>query len=339
MDKAVLEAIAQRISNKKVDPNFIFLGKDGYESEPLDNANYHQIAEPESTTVAFVDGGNAELASGSNFSLQFIRTCAVIVQDKKRVRVERQECFCLVQAAQKDGSLKYTVELFGLNDLSVPAIDLYETSLSEGHKRVEPARVAELVRVLAEHKQATKVIENLPNNSFLVRDGDLKAHTLYEQNALREVFEKARMQGVTVAGLSKTTNMLTDTGHSAIPILLNMAQDLKWYYYPIATSTRQDHQACVAVAKLHPSSLHAFRVDLWDQQEPLLGQLMAVLASQSQDAAFLGYPYGLIEADRFAKVREEEKSYLRIRSELVLGSALKQELLSRDGHDHLNKAV
>jgi hypothetical protein len=339
MEKDVLKNIAENISPQNVHAKYIALGKEGYEPVEFSVENYHEIPKGEQCSIAFVDGGNAELAKGPNFSLQYVRACAVVYENGKRVEVDKEECACLVQAKNVDGTLKYEVELYGVEGLNVPAVDLYEASLSEGGNRVEPAKVAELVRKLAELKLASSIIEQLPTNSYVILDGHLQSNNMYELNALREIFEKARSSGVTVAGVCKTNSMILDTGHAAIPALMRQALLESWYYHPIAVSSRQDHQATVAVAKLHPKSDYAFRIDLFDQQEPLLPQLIGVLAEQSTDAAFLGYPYGLTEADRFAKIREEERSYLKSKAEMVFGSALKEEFASQSAHDHLNRAT
>jgi len=331
----LLKTIAERITLGTAQPSAIIIGKDGYQPIPFARAHYRAIPKPTAQTIAFIDSGNAELAKGANFSLQFIRTCAVIRGERRKT----QEAFCLVQASQENGRLAYRTELVGLEGIRLPTIDLYEPSLAEGTHRVQPARVAELARVLAEHLLAAWILPELPSGAILVRDGDLEAHTLYEQNALREVYERARIQGVTVAGLSKTSTLLTDTGHPAIPVLAKAAPQGTWYYHPIAVSTRPDHQASVAVAKLHPAAQHAFRIDLFDQNESLLPDVVAALAQESQDAAMLGYPYGLIEADRYARVREEEKAYLKARAELALGPILREHASAMDAHDALNKAV
>lgn len=330
MEQDVLNTIAQKINPFKSKSKFIFLGE-GYSPVELDKSNFRRIQPQAHSTIVFVDGGNAELAKGPNFSLQFIRTCAVIIEAGKR-RTVRQEGTCLVQAVQKDEKLSYSVEVTGI-DVRVPAIDLYEQSLAEGSHRVEPARVAELVRALAELQLAVKVAADLPANAMIIRDGDLQAHTIYEQNAFRELYEIGRDRAITIAGVSKQSGILTDTGHPAIPVLGKLGPEGTWYYHPIATSSRPDHQASVCIAKLHPMG-RAFRIDIFDQQEAILPELIAALASNAEDAAFLGYPYGLIEADRFAKVRDEERVYLRARAELAFGN-----IIDEDAHSQLDRAT
>lgn len=331
---AVIGKLLRTFDNASAELKHLVIGNDGYTPVPFSLANYKPPV-PKEALIAFIDSGNAELASGPNFSLHYIRTCAIIRGKQPII----EEAYCLVQAAEKDGKLAYTTDLIGIEGIRLPTIDLYEQSLAEGTHRVQPAKVAELARTLAELRLASWVVPELPNGGFLVRDGDLQAHTIYEQTALRELYERARIQGITIAGLSKTSTLLTNAGHAAIPALVEHAPIASWYYHPIASSTRADHQASVAVTKLHPLSRYAFRIDVHDQHEPFLPELLNALAFDSTDAAFLGYPYGLTQADRHAKVREDERAYLRLKATIALGEKLAHHEAALDAHDTLNKAT
>lgn len=331
---AVIGKLLRSFEQASAELKHILVGPEGYTPVAFSLDNYQPLA-PKETTIAFVDSGNAELAAGPNFALHFIRTCA-IVRGKQPII---EEAYCLVQAAEKDGKLVYSTELVGIEGLRLPTIDLYEQSLAEGSHRVQPSKIAELARVLAELRLASWIVPELPNGSFLVRDGDLQAHTLFEQTALRELYERARIQGVTIAGLSKTSTLLTNSGHAAIPALLEHAPLAAWSYHPLATSTRADHQASVAVTKLHPLARFAFRIDIHDQHMPFFTELVNGLAFESTDAAFLGYPYGLTQADRHAKVREDERAYLRLKATLALGDQLERNESALTAHTTLNKTT
>ena len=57
----------------------------------------------------------------------------------------------------------------------------------------------------------------------------------------------------------------------------------------------------------------------------------------SQDALFLGYPYGLIVADKFARVSHEEKKSLKMNFLLKADNREIAEYLSTtDAHDILD---
>ena len=83
--------------------------------------------------------------------------------------------------------------------------------------------------------------------------------------------------------------------------------------------------------KLHPQARHIFRFE---------GDTATIphLVSQSSDSLFLGYPYGLIRADKMARVSNEEKK------NLILNFMLRQEnreiaeyLQATNAHDILDR--
>ena len=65
-------------------------------------------------------------------------------------------------------------------------------------------------------------------------------------------------------------------------------------------------------------------------------EVAAALAANATDAAFPGYPYGLIEADKFAQVTRTEGEQLKLRLLAKGGKELQQHLHALDAHDILN---
>jgi len=49
-----------------------------------------------------------------------------------------------------------------------------------------------------------------------------------------------------------------------------------------------------------------------------------LLKENSRDPVFLGYPYGLIEADRFSRISNQEKERLRLQLKLAFGRDYKR---------------
>ena len=62
--------------------------------------------------------------------------------------------------------------------------------------------------------------------------------------------------------------------------------------------------------KLNSRSDYVFRLDVARTREYDIREIVSLLADNSRDPVFLGYPYGLIEADRFARVTNREKEGL-----------------------------
>ena len=72
-----------------------------------------------------------------------------------------------------------------------------------------------------------------------------------------------------------------------------------------------DHNAFIFVVKLSPQADHAFRFEVLREQFQQLGfeglnEILSQLVKNSQDISFPGYPYGLVDADCFARVTGSE---------------------------------
>ena len=72
------------------------------------------------------------------------------------------------------------------------------------------------------------------------------------------------------------------------------------------------HQADISFIKLNEKSKYIFRFEVYKKQVHDATKMLNLLEENSKDPAFIGYPYGLIEADRFARVSNQERDYLRI---------------------------
>ena len=84
---------------------------------------------------------------------------------------------------------------------------------------------------------------------------------------------------------------------------------------PIVDVKAPDHKAVMLAVKLHPRSKHVFRFEILNSQAEEMRNfngIVGLLARNASDLTFPGYPYGLIEADRIARVRDEEVEPFRI---------------------------
>jgi hypothetical protein len=81
------------------------------------------------------------------------------------------------------------------------------------------------------------------------------------------------------------------------------------------------------VVKLHAKAKVAFRFESNDIPHDLLSSL-----AELSDPVFFGYPYGLIEADRGARVTNEEKNYFK--TLITAKSGFEEDIIS---HEILDK--
>ena len=161
--------------------------------------------------------------------------------------------------------------------------------------------------------------DELGPGDILVMDGSLQTSLDVERQYAGRLYDTAAKRGVIVCGLAKTTRLLTEAGEPllarASEIAAEAGHDHRWYV-PVAEGMFGDGLTSTLAAKLHPRSRFVFRVDVLHEQFRDMddGQRNSVfwsLAANSGDVAALGYPYGLIDADKHAQVRRKEAAMHR----------------------------
>ena len=284
-----------------------------YKPFKIDKDNFKKIEDTKNDKkIAFIDGGNAEILKANNFSLQFIRIYYSIYHNLKKIKAVKEEAYILVHGINKDGNIKYKTDIFGsslitTNDLT---IDLHEKSLAEGLHEVNISKIGDLTRRLMELKIAEKVIESLDKEDVIVLDGTLQSSLTNENRYFDSLYNKALSKGVIITALAKTFSLFTDQGTSLSRTLNNIAPKTSWYYYPIADINHPEHMAELFMAKFHENSQHVFRLEVYKENKFNISQITSLLKSFSQDPVFPGYPYGLVDADRNARVSNKERDYL-----------------------------
>jgi hypothetical protein len=333
---------------------------------PLKSSGFHQIQHVErSCKVAFVDGGNQEMLGAPDFSVQLNRVYFGMwnyserVLEKKTPR--RMEFFSSTASRFNNDQVFYDTSAFPMQEEQrgmLPAeedlsFDSLDRTVTIGTQRADIERVASIARVFAEWQFATEVVkQELEKDDILVVDKTLQTTFKNEHKYWTNLIKQAKQKGVIVTGLSKTSALFTDTGLSLLGALSKLAEDCRIeneWYFPIAEINRSDHDAMVLAVKLHGSSKRIFRYEVHREQfiklnENQINAILTQLVRNSSDLTFPGYPYGLIDADRFARVSLEEVDYYRALLLSQLSDVGKWEKLSRhirakDAHDVLNMLI
>ncbi|MBI2580653.1 hypothetical protein HYV85_02495 [Candidatus Woesearchaeota archaeon] len=265
-----------------------------------------------SAVTVFVDGGNASLVSTPTAELQRLRTAAVAVAAGRIASVRQNEGDIIVRVAVDGEKVAYATELFdsGLElsqESKSLAFEKSEIAISEGSNATAAGKAAEAVRRLAEIAAAKAAVKELADRhgwhyggrKIVIVDGALETFSEKESRAMNDLAAAAKGTDVILGSVAKTCALLTDTGESLIAAAERLAEGKEGYII-VAEGLNERHRAAVAVAKLNTSAGYLFRVEAANGSE--LGELVAALAMQSNDLAFPGYPYGLIMADRFARI-------------------------------------
>lgn len=246
---------------------------------------------PSSTakTIAFIDGGQAEIISAGNFSLSFIRVGAVFFQGEVKAGYEKKEFYLFTKARYSGNDLFYKSMIFPVGgkalieekDLLISSTD---SSIRTGIERAPITAVSTLARRFSELQLAASV-----QADYVLLDGTLEPTLNNEDKYLA-------MLPPSVSALAKTCSLFTTSGNNPV-VLLNKLSGKGCWKYPLENKTY--------FVKLHEQAKHVFR---FEGNPDLLPHLLP----NSRDALFLGYPYGLILADQLARVSNEEKNSLRM---------------------------
>ncbi len=258
----------------------------------IDQKNFTSLIRNNSTAkIAFVDGGQAEILSAGNFCLSFIRVFAQVFEGEKKTESLKREFYLLTSASWKNEDLYYSSKIFPI--LGEPLIseeDLFissnDASLKSGVERAAPSKITNLARRFSELALAAEL---QPRCDFVVLDGTLEKTYTHEEKYLK-------LLSSNVCSLAKSSSLFTVSGNSPVVLLSKISPSGCWRYF-------LENQTYFV--KLHEKAKHVFRFE-GD------AQVLPYLTDNCNDALFLGYPYGLILADRFARVSNEERSSLRM---------------------------
>ena len=80
------------------------------------------------------------------------------------------------------------------------------------------------------------------------------------------------------------------------------------------------------VSHSRSASRHAFRIEVYNRQNEKIPELAAELSENSKEITFPGYPYGLIMADRFARVSNNEADITRAKIRATADAGMKKLL-------------
>lgn len=308
--------------------------------------------------IAFVDGGDGPLEESPNFLITINRVYFSIFQGKKRIKPKanpRIQFFSYVTSnvsSEKDEKkIIYDTRLFAHKSEDrkfLPA----ESDLSsniESTAVLQGARLNSLGRRFAEWQLAIHVVESeLKAGDMLVMDGSLQTSFKNEIKYANRLYELALEKRVIICGLAKTSRLITESGDPLLARVAEIAEDVSYekWYVKIAEEVSSDDRGFMLAVKFHPKSRFVFRFEILREQfekmsKDEINSVLGSLAENSQDIAMIGYPYGAIDADRFAQVRLDELNMYKgfILSEMLKRpewKRLQKHSASLGAHDVLN---
>ncbi len=329
---ALVKKILEKIKNPEEDS--ILFDSSDLPSFKIDKNNFLKIIEKTSDKkIAFVDGGNLEIIRSPSLSLFFNRIYYNIYKYNKRIKSGVFEFYTLITAISKENKIFFKTEYFFTKnkiDLQEYEFDSFDRSLIFGNRRAAISSIGNVIRRFAE----ISVAKSIDDVSVILLDGCLEAKYSEEDKHLQELFNTKKV----VCGLAKTTSLITKKGNSLAVGLSAMADDKKWLYCA-GKIKEKEHSADIYFLKLNKKSEYMFRFEVNNLKEYDINELFCLLEENSKDPIFLGYPYGLIDADRFARVSKKEREALELQLKIKFGKdfeKIKPYLNSLNAHDILD---
>ncbi|MBU1974575.1 MAG: hypothetical protein KKH52_04225, partial [Nanoarchaeota archaeon] len=127
----------------------------------------------EDKTIAFIDGGQAEIISAGNFCLSLIRVAAVIFKCNKKISNYRNEFYLFTRAKYIHDDLYYESKIFPITEKIIEEEDLLissnDASIKTGMERAPISKVCNMARRFAELALAGQV-----EADFVILDGTLE---------------------------------------------------------------------------------------------------------------------------------------------------------------------
>ncbi|MCH8004471.1 MAG: DNA double-strand break repair nuclease NurA [Nanoarchaeota archaeon] len=340
----IINLVKSNISNIK--DNHIQFSDTAYKPLNFDKNNFKEIKNIKSDNkIAFIDGGSSEIIKSSNFSLNLIRIYYTIYLNNKRIKAKKIDFYAFISTKNVNNELFYNVEFinYNLNEIVPNNEDLLLNSLDEtikqGISRASISNVANVIRRFSELKTAINIIDNLDKKDIIVLDGSLQCTFTNEKKYFEELYKKATEKNITICGLSKTTTLMTDKGNSIANALNKFKINGKWFYNPVVEIKSSNHKADMSFVKLHEKSKYIFRFEIYKEQKQYINDIISLISNNCKDAVFIGYPYGLIEADRNARVSMQEKDMMLTLFSTKFGKdweKIKESLSNVDAHDILD---
>lgn len=356
--RSLIENLGRELSQKPQSDQIFPYGK--LQGKAITPESFVEILDvPSPRRVAFVDGGDGVLEESPNFMIIINRVYFSMFEGKKRVPAsklkQRLEFFSYVMSEVRDSDDKkivsYNTKLFPYSKADFEYLPEEEDleSKTENTSVLQESRLVSLSRRFAEWSLAERVVqEELREGDILVMDGSLQTGYKNESKYAANLYDAAQRRGVIVCGLTKTSRLLMESGEPLLARIQEIAEGVPFgtWFVEIADMASSDNRGHMLAAKFHKNSKHIFRFEILRDQFNGMdasekNDILGSITANSHDIAMPGYPYGSIDADRFAQVRKNELEMYRglIKAEMskiTEWKRLQKYTLTTKFHDDLN---
>ncbi len=296
---------------------------------PISEKNFHPIKSTHAK-IGFVDGGNNILFLSPGQSVHMLRLYYSIFENNNKVEFGRYTF--ILDVSLDNSTQSFHVKIYDVDNASLFPQEM-QIPMGEIDEREKIRGVGGYLRRIGEWLLMERIVTKC---DVLVHDGSLQTGEMREYEYANRVFDALR--DTILVGFSKTCSLITSRGYSLVASIhhLSLQKDIEapWYYYPVAKNI-STIKGDMFVVKLHPHSDYAFRTEVYPEKHA--EQAFGPLVSQSNDPTFLGYPYGLLDADINARITEEEAKIYRAMLYNAADMFSKLQANALNAHDRISE--
>lgn len=283
----------------------------------------------------FADGGNSEIATTELILISKLRIATVRIYNKKRESERINNAIVAIKLIKHKISVSFIKgdDFLGFKDLEIDS-----ESLKEETEYVDPKKstIDQIRRTFEFKAMLSYARENNIKHAIFISDGSIIPTNNMDKKAVNNLITYTKENNCALIGISKSTQMQTTAQRSLAELVNIRSEKNKMFYFgPVAQYTNEN-EITIGFAKLHPRSDNIFRIDFAGDKDKIK-KILEGIAKISMEPTFLGYPYGLIIADRLARVNNEEINFLRTKLESMLDDKEKRIILRRNSHSFLDQ--
>jgi len=253
--------------------------------------------------LAFCDGGNYPIFTSSYFVFQLNRVFASSWKGRKRTAYVSVDFLTLTRRTT-EGFSSAVYPLKATSDIAVGSVLPSEAETVVDYRELMGldalTAASQLPRRIAEKKLARTLI----GDRVVILDGLLQPECQAEWSAISELRSVSQAGNHLIAGLAKTAALL----HPALVPTALLDREGEWYVRLARVTSRGSD---LYAAKFHRAAIAPYFVEVVGADERSIEDLFNALFSDSLDPHLPGYPHGLIDADRNARVGMHEAEHLR----------------------------
>jgi len=176
----IRQALSRNGAKSEIIP---LLPRESYTPLPFSIQNFHFLDDDRISqlqqTIAFIDGGQAELLSSPDLCVGVIRVCCCAYKGRKRAFSLSSEFYVMIVPSPLDGDVGFEVEIFPIKGDVLPKKELLSFSSSDetirnGIRKATPSSMLPVSRRFAELEVTSRVLSKLNKEDMVVLDGTLQ---------------------------------------------------------------------------------------------------------------------------------------------------------------------